>query len=452
MLADRNTRRAHAVFRKRAAELSHAVFAADEREDPPPLREREQNRLAPAVERNGEHILVRRAEPRAEAGERAQPRQHRDTAAGEQRQELLRAAEKAGVAGHNDRERAVFRVRKNVIADILRRDGGVRRLSGRGGGFDHPRRADETLGAGQRFARLAGERGAAAGAEPHDGDLRLCGKAEPAAEKLHRFRGGEPLALRRTADDDRHRARFRRGGDLFFKSSGAAGGLRYEIRRADAPEHGGVEFPGKRPLHCENVRRRQARLTAGAERILHRQHAGVSTRSEIADGRKGVQLPAAGRKQDVPVHAVEILRRSGGVLDKDGVFRRSRVGPQEPEILRVRAGTGRGDALGDALGVRVRRVDDKIEALAAEELRHLLARQRPRGNVQPLSLREQRFAVFRSHAHGHVRALPGEKLGDLASLGRAGKYAELRHPAPLCGGSRAASPSRRRSFSSWRCR
>lgn len=117
---------------------------------------------------------------------------------------------------------------------------------------------DETPGAGQRFARLAGERGAAAGAEPHDGDLRLCGKAEPAAEKLHRFRGGEPLALRRTADDDRHRARFRRGGDLFFKSSGAAGGLRYEIRRADAPEHGGVEFPGKRPLHCENVRRRQA--------------------------------------------------------------------------------------------------------------------------------------------------------------------------------------------------
>ena len=220
----------------------------------------------------------------------------------------------------------------------------------------------------------------------------------------------------------------------------------FEIRRADAPEHGGVEFPGKRPLHRKDVRRRQSRLAAGAERILHRQHAGVSTRSEIADGRKGVQLPAAGRKQDVPVHAVEILRRSGGVLDKDGVFRRSRVGPQEPEILRVRTGAGRGDALGDALGVRVRRVDDKIEALAAEELRHLLARQRPRGNVSPLSLREQHFAVFRSHAHGHVRALPGEKLGDLASLGRTGKYAELRHPAPLCGGSRAASPSRRRSF------
>ena len=167
---------------------------------------------------------------------------------------------------------------------------------------------------------------------------------------------------------------------------------------------------------------------------------------------KGAQLPAAGREQDVPVHAVKIPRRRGGILDENGVFRQCRIGPQEPEIFRIRGSAILRNALGDAFGIRMRRVDDKIVAFAPEKLFHLLPRQRPRGDVQIFALRQERFAVLRGHAYGHIRVLRGEKFGDLASLGRPGKYTELRHPAPPCGGSRAALPSRRRSFSSWRCR
>ena len=230
-------------LRKTAAKGLHTAIAADQREHLVIGAHRAGDVVRSAMQADDCGVVIADAEARAEIAHGAEPRERCDLAAAQQRKELLRAAEKAGVAREHNGKDPAGRPGVYGGGDVLRRDGGAGLLAGTRHGVQHPARADQALCPPDGVADAVCLGVLASRADAGKIDFRFRTQTEALAEHGDGLRQvGACFRLRRAADHDKARARFFRGGRLFFKAAGRAAVLRDEPARLDAAEHGGVHI------------------------------------------------------------------------------------------------------------------------------------------------------------------------------------------------------------------
>ena len=424
---------AQITFCQRTAQVVDAALTAHQRKEPAVCPHLRQDVALPSVEAHHPHILVGGFEAGAQIGQRAQTRQHRRVTALQQRQELFGAAEKAGVAGHDHREAAVFPVGADKVHDILRRNGVIGGLTLPRHCLQHPFCTDETVRRLNGLTDLVGHSLPAAEADADDPHLRPDGAAEPLTQNIQHRRKGKTLPLGRAANDHQTCARLPGGGCLSGKAAGFAAVLGHHPCGVGKPQCSQIHLLGERPLHGDDMGGLQPRCAAGLQRGIHGQHPGVYPLGKIGDAAIRRQFLTAGGQQDI---APRTLQKCGGrrrILHADHILRLFGGLPQQAQILRLRFPTGCADALGDGGGIGVGSVDDQIEPHPLQHPDDVLYRDTPRQNRNVFRLRQQCFAVLCGHAHRGLYRLPGEKFRQLPPLGGAGKYADITHFGILWG-------------------
>ena len=383
--------------------------------------------MLPPVETHHPDILIGGPEPGAQIGQRAQTRQHRRVAALQQGQQLFRAAEEAGIAGHDHREAAVLPVGADKVRNILRRNGVAGVLSRPRHSLQHPFCADETVRRLNGFTDLTGHSLPAAGADADDPHLRPDGAAEPLTQNIQHRRKGKTLPLGRAANDHQTCARLPGGGCLSGKAAGFAAVLGHHPCGVGKPQCSQIHLLGERPLHGDDMGGLQPRCAAGLQRGIHGQHPGVYPLGKIGDAAIRRQFLTAGGQQDI---APRSLQKCGGgrrILHADHILRLFGGLPQQTQILRLRFPTGCADALGDGGGIGVGSVDDQIEPHPLQHPDDVLYRDASRQNRNVFRLRQQRFTVLRGHAYRSLHRLSGQEFHQLPALRGAGKHADITH-------------------------
>ena len=383
--------------------------------------------MLPPVETHHPDILIGGPEPGAQIGQRAQTRQHRRVAALQQRQQLFRAAEEAGIAGHDHREAAELPVGADKVRNILRRNGVIGGLPLPSHRLQHPFCADETVRRINGPTDLAGHSLPAAGTDADDPYLRPDGAAEPLTQYIQHRRKGKTLPLGWTSDDHQTCARLPGGGRLRGKAAGFAAVLGHHPCGVGKTQCGQIHLLGERPLHGDDMGGLQPRCAAGLQRGIYGQHPGVYPLGKIGDAAIRRQFLTAGGQQDI---APRSLQKCGGgrrVLHTDHILRLFGGLPQQTQILRLRFPTSCADALGDGGGIGVGSVDDQIEPRPLQHPDDVLHRNTPRQNRNVFRLRQQRFAVLRGYAYRSLHRLSDQEFHQLPALRGAGKHADITH-------------------------
>ena len=271
-------------------------------------------------------------------------------------------------------------------------------------------------------------------------------QTEPLADLLRRPGEVHALPLRRPTDHHQARPGLGRRLRLLLKAPGRAPLLGHQPRGGDGAEHGQIHFPGKGPLHGQDVGGAEPRRLAGPQGRLHGQHPGVGPLGKAGDGGKPAQLLAARGQQDVP----RPVRQKGGCPRRVRGPQRTRwqalLLPQKAQIVCLRRLTGSGDVLRHLLGVGVGGIHHQIKPLPAQQSLHLLTAQPAGGDGQVFPGRQQGLAVLRSHAGGNGHRLALQQLHQFPSLGGPGEDAQFIHPCTPLG-----SPAFRRSPGSGCC-
>ena len=412
---------------QRTAQVVDAALAAYQRKEAAGCPHLRQNVVLPPVETHHPDILIGGPEPGAQIGQRAQTRQHRRVAALQQGQQLFRAAEEAGIAGHDHCEAAVLPVGADKVRNILRRNGVAGVLSRPRHSLQHPFCTDETVRRLNGFTDLTGHSLPAAGADADDPHLRPDGAAEPLTQHIQHRRKGKPLPLGRAANDHQTCARLPGGGCLSGKAAGFAAVLGHHPCGVGKPQCSQIHLLGERPLHGDDMGGLQPRCAAGLQRGIHGQHPGVYPLGKIGDAAIRRQFLTAGGQQDI---APRTLQKCGGrrrILHADHILRLFGGLPQQAQILRLRFPTGCADALGDGGGIGVGSVDDQIEPHPLQHPDDVLYRDASRQNRNVFRLRQQRFTVLRGHAYRSLHRLSGQEFHQLPALRGAGKHADITH-------------------------
>ena len=435
-------------LRQPAAEGGYAVRSPHQGEDPAVSRHVGGDVPVPAVEADTDYVLVAGAQPGAQNAEGAETRKDLHPAVREEGQELLCAAEEARVAAHGHGIAAELPVVVDVGGDLLRGHGLVSGLTGAANRLQHPARADDALRLRQGPEGLAGHGLPAAGADAHHGHPGTPGEAVVPAELGDDGSQVQPRPLGRTAHRHQDGPGLPGGGSFLRKSPGPAGVLGHQIPGGDGPQHGRVHFPGKGPLHGNDVAGGQPRLPTGPEGVLHGQNPGVGPVRESPHITVKQYLFTACGQQDIAVGPIQKGHGGGDVRDKDRVPGGLLRVPEEAEIERAGFLTGGGDVLRDLPGIGVGGVHHQVEPLPGQQVRHLLRRHAPGGDGEVLRRGQQGLAVVRGHAGGDGDILLAcQELHQLPALGGAGEDAELIHP-----GTPGASPAAPRWSGSGCCR
>ena len=440
---------AEAGLREADAEGPRPVVPAHQGEDAAVTAHVGSSVMLSAVEAYGHHVLVGGAQLRAEAAEGAETGQHRHPAEIQQGQQLLRAAEKPAVPGHDHREPAVFPVGADALRNGVRRDGAARSLALAGHRLQHPFRPDEAVGILDGLPHRQGHLLPAAGADAHHGHLLLPPQAEALAQAVDGLGKAEAFQLGGTAQDDELRPRGGGGRGLFPEAAGAPAVLGHQVIRADGLQGGDIQLLGKGPLHGDDVGGRQPRRLAGNEGGAHGQHAGPDPPGEIPDAGVFPQGFAAGGEEDIPLVIVQPRHRRGRIRQEHRTLRHRAVLPQHPQVFPARLPAGCRHVLRHHVGVGVGGVQHQVEVVFLQKGGHLLFVQPPRQDLQARRGRQECLPILRGHAGGDGGLIPltREEFRQLPALRGPGKNAEIIHPDTLW-----ASPSRRRSASWRRCR
>ena len=412
---------------QRTAQVVDAALAAYQRKETAGCPHLRQNVVLPPVETHHPDILIGGSEPGAQIGQRAQTRQHRRVAAIQQGQQLFRAAEETGIAGHNHRKAAVLPVGADKVHNILRRNGVAGVLSRPRHSLQHPFCADETVRRLNGFTDLVGHSLPAAGADADNPHLRPDGAAKPLTQHVQHRRKGKTLPLGRAANDHQTRTRLPGGGCLSGKAAGFAAVLGHHPCGVGKPQRRQVHLLGEGTLHGDDVGSRQPRCAAGLQRGVHRQHTGVHPLGKIGDAAIRRQFLTAGGQQDIAPRTLQKCGGSRRVLHADHILRLLGGSPQQTQIFRLRLPAGRGDALGDGGGVGVGGVDHQIEPGLLQHSDDVLHRDTPHQNRNVFRLRQQRFTVLRGHAYRSLHRLSGQEFHQLPALRGAGKHADITH-------------------------
>ena len=335
-----------------------------------------------------------------------------------------------------------------VGGDLLRGDGLVPGLTGAAHRLQHPSRADDQIRLRQSGADLLRHGLPTAGADAHHRHPGPPAETVVPAEPFDHVLQAQARPLGGPAHGHQHGPGLPGGGGFFLVAAGPAGVLGHQEPGGDRPQSGGVHFPGKGPLHGQNVAGSQPRLPAGPEGILHGQDPGVGPVRELPHIAVKRYLFTARGQQDVAVFPVQERHGGGDVRHEDRVPGPLPRLPQQAEIGDPGALAGGGDVLRRLPGVGVGGVHRQIEALPGQQVRHLLRRHPAGGDGQALRRGQQSPAVLRGHAGGDVYVLlPGKELHQRPALRGPGEHAELIHP-----GTPGASPAGPRWSGSGCCR
>ena len=330
--------------------------------------------MLPPVQAEGNHVLVGGPQLRAQVRQRAQPRQDARFTFVQQRQQFFRAAEKTGVPAHDYGKAPKLIVRMNKLCNRLRRDGLKPGLPGPGVG-EHPFRADHAVCAVDRLPDLRRHRLPAPGPDADDRHLRRPAEAVSFTQKFDSFGQASSRQLRRTPDDDQLCADLRCRFGLLCKTARAAAVFRDEVLRVYSPQHRRVQLLRKRPLHRDDLRRRQPRLPACAEGILHRQHPGANTLRKTGNLLELQQLFASRREENIPLGLIQKSHRRRNVRDEYSPRRGVPVFPQHAHVVRPHLRACLRETFRYHRGIGVRRVDDEVEVFRRQQRGHVLRRQ-----------------------------------------------------------------------------
>ena len=281
--ADAQLHLAKPILYQRFAQVRCAVLAADEHENALMRAHLRHNIVRASVQADDVNFLIGRLQLCAEAGERAQPRQHIDLTVGKQRQQLSRAAEKPRIARHHNCASTVFAVRMDMVCDLLRRNGGKGFLPLPRGGVQHALRTDQAVRLLDRAADFARHHLPASRADADNAHLRTKSTAKARGEQIQHLRKGFSLPLLRPPDHKKLRPGLPRRGGLCRKTARFAAVFRHKPLRRHGAQHRLVHLLGKRALHCKDMGRFHSRLAAERKRRVQRQHAGVDAFAEALD-------------------------------------------------------------------------------------------------------------------------------------------------------------------------
>ena len=297
------------------------------------------------------------------------------------------------------------------LRNVLRKNSRMAIFARRIDRFQHPLRADDAV----RLMQYALHADGAAFRIAHsDTDQRnLLGerhKGEFFFQQFSQFLKFPAFNLLRSADDDRLCSDLLRCTDLICITACAAGIFGDNIFGICRPEHSGIQFFIKRPLHGDDAFPCNSTFGADIQRTLHRQHTRINPFTQGFVPTEQRQIFASGGQEHIALRVFQIFDAGRNIADPHAVRILRTTFALQAEILGIRLFTGTADVFRSQISIRMGRIHDQFKLPCSKEIHHLFCIHASDMNGYRLKSFHQIAAVFGCRAGRNLNAASLKQL------------------------------------------